>query len=129
MRQPIDHPTFRPNIPFEDIGIYREGLENEPPANDHPYSAYNALILIAGLAIGLTFLLLAFWPVIVEFFTPFKLAFLGGTFFGVFVGMAIIGLVTKPCGDEDAQTTDRIDPETVRAMAFAGSIWKPRGLR
>ena len=127
MKTPAEHPTFafglaenpRPNVKVD--MTYREGMENEPP----PFHTYHFSKMWLAIAAALAFAAWVFWPAIAEILTPVRLSFVWGTFFGVCVGMAIVGLVTKPCGDEDAahvQDTTRIDPETVRACALAGSI-------
>ena len=84
MKSPA-HPTFaftqpRPNIPFEDIGTYREGLENLP---DEVIVKTDRSILTLAAILGVIVLSVAFWPVIKDFFGASELAFLLGWVIGI----------------------------------------------
>lgn len=79
----------RPNVPLSELPF-------------QPDSSANRAVLALAAVSGLLILGVAFWPAIAEFFTPFKLAFVLGTVFGVISGCGILGLLIKPCGKEAA---------------------------
>jgi len=58
-------------------------------------------ILLCAMLIGLSVLGLVFSAEIAAVMTPVRLAFLLGTFFGIFVGVGILGFVSlaNPCAE------------------------------
>lgn len=134
MKQPADHPTFsfpaspRPNVPFSELPdmTYREGMEHGYGEHETIPRDWERPILWLAAILILVFAGMVFWPTILEFFTPVKIAFVFGTLFGMIAGIGVLSLITIPCGDEYEPPKDRIDPETVKACASARSVWRTR---